>query len=112
MSELVNHNYGFDNMWILKPAGVSRGSGISITTDIQKIKQLMHGKVIQKYIERPLLLSCKRKFDIRQWVLVQRFNPLKAFVFKKCYARLSSVKYSKGDYENLQKHLTNFSQNR
>jgi len=27
----VGRSYGFDNMWILKPTGVSRGSGIQIT---------------------------------------------------------------------------------
>ena len=46
----VGHSYGFDNMWILKPTGVSRGSGITITSDIMKINQLKHGKVVQKYI--------------------------------------------------------------
>ena len=71
-------------MWILKPAGVSRGSGITITSDIFKINQLKHGKIIQKYIENPLLLSCKRKFDIRQWILVKQFSPLKISAFKKC----------------------------
>ena len=99
-------------MWILKPAGVSRGSGITITSDILKINQLKHGKIIQKYIEHPLLLKCKRKFDIRQWILVRQFTPLKVYAFKKCYARLSSLKYSNQQYDNLQKHLTNFTQNR
>jgi hypothetical protein len=37
-------------MWILKPAGVARGSGITITNDITKIKQLKYGKILQKYI--------------------------------------------------------------
>lgn len=81
-------------MWIIKPAGVSRGAGITITSDLMKIVQSKHGKIVQKYIENPLLLDCKRKFDIRQWVLVKSFTPFKAFAFKKCYGRLSSVKYS------------------
>jgi hypothetical protein len=96
--QLVCDTYGFHNMWILKPAGVSRGSGISITSDILKIAQLKYGKIVQKYIENPLLLNCKRKFDIRQWILVKSFNPLRAFAFKKCYARLSSMVYSAGHY--------------
>jgi hypothetical protein len=69
-------------MWILKPTGVSRGSGITITSDLTKITQLRYGKIVQKYIEHPLLLDCKRKFDIRQWVLVTSFFPLKAYAFK------------------------------
>jgi len=34
----------------MKPAGVSRGSGIIITDDIVKINQMRHGKILQKYI--------------------------------------------------------------
>ena len=46
----LNYCYGYENMWIMKPAGVSRGSGIIITDDISKINQMRHGKIIQKYI--------------------------------------------------------------
>jgi hypothetical protein len=99
-------------MWIIKPTGVSRGSGITITNDCSKIMQLRYGKIVQKYIEHPLLLDCKRKFDLRQWVLVTSFYPLKAYAFKYCYARFSSIKYSNDKYENIQKHLTNYSQNK
>ena len=85
-------------MWILKPTGVSRGSGITITNDQSKITQLRYGKIVQKYIEHPLLLDCQRKFDIRQWVLVTSFSPIKAYSFKHCYARFSSVRYSNDKY--------------
>lgn len=99
-------------MWILKPTGVSRGSGITITNDLSKIIQSRYSKIVQKYIEHPLMLDCKRKFDIRQWVLVTSFEPLTAYAYRQCYARFSSVKYSNDRYENMQKHLTNYSQNK
>jgi hypothetical protein len=46
--------------------------------------------IIQKYIERPLLIF-NRKFDIRVWVLVDQDHDL--FVFKEGYLRTSSSEF-------------------
>jgi hypothetical protein len=62
--------------------------------------------VIQKYLEKPLLLW-KRKFDIRLWVLVAQDG--KCYQFKEGYIRTSSVKYdtSPGSLDKAFIHLTN-----
>ena len=62
--------------------------------------------VIQKYIERPLLIH-KRKFDIRVWVLVTQ--ELKVYFFKEGYLRTSSEIFSlsQDSITNQFVHLTN-----
>eukprot|EP00826_Nyctotherus_ovalis_P033190 TRINITY_DN2679_c0_g1_i17.p2 TRINITY_DN2679_c0_g1~~TRINITY_DN2679_c0_g1_i17.p2 ORF type:complete len:176 (+),score=40.24 TRINITY_DN2679_c0_g1_i17:131-658(+) len=62
--------------------------------------------VIQKYIERPLLIH-NRKFDIRVWVLVT--HEMKVYFFKEGYIRTSCSEYSI-DEEGINRvgvHLTN-----
>ena len=62
--------------------------------------------VIQKYIERPLLIH-DRKFDIRVWALVTQ--EMKVYFFKEGYIRTSCSPYSI-DTEAINKidvHLTN-----
>ena len=63
-----------------------------------------HSFVIQKYIERPLLLS-GRKFDIRMWVLVT--GSLDVYLFKEGYIRTSSKPFDLSDANDIFVHLTN-----
>lgn len=60
--------------------------------------------VIQKYVERPLLVD-GRKFDIRVWALVtQNFN---IYFFKEGYIRTSTETFSTENIDNYYIHLTN-----
>ena len=62
--------------------------------------------IIQKYIERPLLVN-KRKFDIRVWVALTQ--DMDVYFFREGYLRTSSQPYSM-DAQNLDDdfvHLTN-----
>ena len=62
--------------------------------------------IIQKYIERPLLIH-QRKFDIRVWVLVT--HEMRVYFFKEGYLRTSSELYSTDSetVNNRNIHLTN-----
>jgi hypothetical protein len=62
--------------------------------------------IIQKYIERPLLI-CNRKFDIRVWVLHDHEQNL--YFFKEGYIRTSGSEYGidMQNVDNAAVHLTN-----
>ena len=49
--------------------------------------------VVQKYIERPLIIIGK-KFDMRVWVLVTSVEPLKVWMWTKPYLRFTSEDYN------------------
>ncbi len=61
--------------------------------------------VVQKYIENPLIIN-KRKFDIRQWVLVTDWNPLTVWIYKDSYIRFAMQDYDANDLSKFS-HLTN-----
>ena len=96
------------NMWIVKPAAKSRGRGISTFADLPKLlKYIEAGSgfsgqwVVQKYMENSLVIA-KRKFDLRQWVVVTNWNPLTIWMFEECYARFSAQ-----DYDTLDNNMDN-----
>lgn len=68
--------------------------------------------VISRYVTNPLLIN-GHKFDLRIYVLVTSYDPLRVYVFKEGLARFASETYSNNlDKENLFKHLTNYSINK
>ncbi|KAF7274999.1 hypothetical protein GWI33_012283 [Rhynchophorus ferrugineus] len=101
---------GYMNIWILKPINSSRGIGIHVCRTLQYILDVIKKNpnrryVIQKYIERPLLIH-DTKFDIRQWFLVTSSHPLTIWMYKSCYLRFSSQTFNlRILHESI--HLTN-----
>ena len=88
---------GERNIWIMKPAGSSRGRGICLQKSLSAIMdvcRLNRGKyVVQKYIENSMIIH-KRKFDIRQWVLVTDWNPLTVWMYTEPYIRFAAADFS------------------
>ena len=64
--------------------------------------------VISRYIDQPLLIGSK-KFDLRIYVLVTSYRPLKVWLSSKGFARFCIEKYSNEnvDIDNMMVHLTN-----
>lgn len=64
--------------------------------------------VISRYIDQPLLVGGK-KFDLRIYVLVTSYRPLRVWLSAKGFARFCNEKYSYevSDMDNMMVHLTN-----
>lgn len=99
------------NVWILKPGTQSRGRGIQVCDSLPKIVREMRADVsgrwvIQKYLERPMAIH-RKKFDIRQWMVVTQFGTsLRAWFYEDCYLRFSSQDFDLSDLSGGI-HLTN-----
>lgn len=97
-------------LWICKPADLSRGRGIFI---FQDLSELMYdcNAVVQHYIENPLLIG-GYKFDLRIYVAVTSFHPLRAYIHEEGIARFSTEKFDLNSTKNVFAHLTNTSINK
>ncbi len=101
---------GERNIWIIKPAGSSRGRGIVLYKQLVEILDLCKQKesqfIAQKYMENSLIVK-KRKFDIRQWVLVTDWNPLTVWLYNEPYFRFPASDYNPNNIADRFIHLTN-----
>ncbi|XP_006005111.1 tubulin--tyrosine ligase [Latimeria chalumnae] len=98
------------NVWIAKSSAGAKGEGILISSDATELLNFIDNQgqvhVIQKYLERPLLLEPgHRKFDIRSWVLVDHHYNI--YLYKEGVLRTSSEPYNCLNFRDKTCHLTN-----
>lgn len=73
---------------------------------------LNESMVISQYIDNPLLIN-GLKFDLRLYVLVTNFDPLKIYVYNEGLVRFASEPYNiESIKSNVYAHLTNYSINK
>ncbi|KAJ3581703.1 hypothetical protein NHX12_016358, partial [Muraenolepis orangiensis] len=99
--------------WIMKPVAQSQGKGIFLFRKLKEIedwkkeqKNEVESYVVQRYIENPYLLAGK-KFDLRVYVMVTSYIPLKAWLYRDGFARFSSTRFSLSSIDDPCVHLTN-----
>jgi tubulin polyglutamylase TTLL4 len=98
------------HLWLLKPVASSRGRGIRLLTDIENIPKKI---LAAHYIYNPHLIN-GRKYDLRLYLLVTGYTPLKIYLFDNGLARFCSEEYDLNP-EKMQDryiHLTNYSINK
>ncbi|EPY33816.1 tubulin---tyrosine ligase [Strigomonas culicis] len=99
--------------WIIKPGSGAKGKGILIVRGSQPIRELIeshpeHSKLtyaVQRYVDRPLLLTHGRKFDIRVWTLLT--SPYSIYAFSQASCRTASAPYDPDQIDDTLAHLTN-----
>ncbi|KAM6152909.1 tubulin monoglutamylase TTLL4 [Erethizon dorsatum] len=98
--------------WIVKPPASARGIGIQV---IHKWSQLPKHRplLVQRYLHKPYLISGS-KFDLRIYVYVTSYDPLRIYLFSDGLVRFASCKYSPSmkSLGNKFMHLTNYSINK
>ena len=98
------------SMWIHKPCGSSQGKGIFLINSPSDIP-LNEPCIVSRYIQNPLLIN-DLKFDIRIYVLVTSFDPLRIYIYDEGLARFACETYNPNNKANRFCHLTNYSVNK
>jgi tubulin polyglutamylase TTLL1 len=108
-------------MWIMKPSCKSQGQGIFLVSKLSQLKKwatssklpfqsisFKENYVISRYIDNPLLVGGK-KFDLRIYVLVTCYRPLRVYLYHQGFGRFCNEKYTPdvAELDNMYVHLTN-----
>jgi hypothetical protein len=97
-------------LWLLKPCASSRGRGIRLLTDLEDIPKKT---IATHYIYNPHLINGK-KYDLRIYLLITGYCPLKIYLFENGLTRFCSEEYDLNPEKmnNSFIHLTNYSINK
>ncbi|XP_021110566.1 probable tubulin polyglutamylase TTLL9 isoform X10 [Heterocephalus glaber] len=82
------------------------GSQDTRSSDDQKDELPVENYVAQRYIENPYLIG-GRKFDLRVYVLVMSYLPLRAWLYRDGFARFSNTRFTLSSIDDQYVHLTN-----
>jgi len=97
-------------LWISKPNASSQGKGIFLIESLSDaIVTDLH--VVSRYISNPFLVD-NLKFDLRIYVLVTSYDPLRIYLYEEGLARFASEEYQTASTRNKFVHLTNYSVNK
>ncbi|XP_036142626.1 tubulin polyglutamylase TTLL5 isoform X2 [Monomorium pharaonis] len=110
--ELISAHLRYRGPWIVKPKASSRGRGIYIVNNPEKILT-DESVIVAQYINNPLLVD-GHKCDLRLYVAVTNYDPLLIYLYEEGLVRFAAVKYDgQSQYTwNPCMHLCNYSINK
>ena len=84
---------------------MSRGRGVHILKGDAEFKHLLKKSsninvIISRYIDRPHLIN-KKKYDLRIYVLIVSFCPLRIYLYNNGLVRFATENYKRGDFDNI-----------
>lgn len=96
----------------MKPSNAACGRGIKMVTKDTKIRN-RKDYLVSEYIRNPHLIN-DLKYDLRIYVLVSSYDPLRVYMFEEGLVRFATHKYTTKLKEVKKRfiHLTNFSVNK
>mgnify|MGYP002624626358 CR=1 FL=1 len=100
-----NYKLNSNNLWIVKPVNLFSGRGIHIFKSLKEENNKNY--IISRYLNSHVING--KKYDLRLYVLVTGFNPLRIYLNKEGLVRIASSKYTLNinSIENKYIHLTN-----
>lgn len=112
VEEFLKEYESSNSLWIVKPHAASQGKGIFLLKDLDELP-LSEMTVVCRYVDNPLLIQ-GLKFDLRVYVLVTGYDPLRIYMYREGLVRFASQPYStdKQHLSDVYRHLTNYSINK
>eukprot|EP00761_Pharyngomonas_kirbyi_P005096 gb/GECH01005101.1/.p1 GENE.gb/GECH01005101.1/~~gb/GECH01005101.1/.p1 ORF type:complete len:677 (+),score=163.72 gb/GECH01005101.1/:1-2031(+) len=101
---------GRDPLLIKKPPAASCGRRIKVFRGSSSLPY-NEDCIVQEYISNPLLVN-NFKFDLRLYVVVTSYNPLRVYLYPDGLTRFATEPYSNSSVHNRTMHLTNYSINK
>ena len=100
-----NYKLNMKNLWIVKPVNLFSGKGIHLFKSLKEENDKNY--VISRYLNSHVING--KKYDLRLYVLLTGFNPLRIYLNKEGLVRIASSKYTLNinSVDNKFVHLTN-----